>query len=179
MERDSRTPGESSRTDSLTINRMQCVARSIRLLATPLLACKLSYSYIFLITSFTLVTLLQKNRGPAGNIPHFFSRFFGFWGLFALQTVAMQQQAAIKPLPKKSCSKTYRRFFVFSNVCQNQPVRVEQQARRLDRMNRIYRINPCGSRLFPILSILFILSKFCRSQTPTQITLGNSYVTQR
>jgi hypothetical protein len=58
-------------------------------------------------------SLWQKKRGLSENISHFFLSFFGFLGFCALQTVAFQGQAAIKPLPKKSCQKTYGRFFVF------------------------------------------------------------------
>jgi hypothetical protein len=42
--------------------------------------------------------------------------------LFPLQSVASQGQAAIKTLQKKSCLKTYRRFFVRSGLCHNRPM---------------------------------------------------------
>jgi hypothetical protein len=63
--------------------------------------------------------LLQKNGGPTETILHFLSRFPDLLGLFPLQSVASQGQAAIKTLPKKSCLKTYRRFFVRSGLCHN------------------------------------------------------------
>jgi hypothetical protein len=66
--------------------------------------------------------VLQKNRGLLENILHFFSRFPGFLGFFPLQSVASQGQAAIKTLQKKSCLKTYRRFFVRSGLCHNRPM---------------------------------------------------------
>ncbi len=44
--------------------------------------------------------LLQKNRGPTEIILHFFSSFYVFWGLFPLQAIAFQRQAAIQPLQK-------------------------------------------------------------------------------
>jgi hypothetical protein len=62
----------------------------------------------------------QKNRGPAENIYHFFSRFFGFLGFLALQAIESKGQAAIKTLQKKSYLKTYGRFFVFPGLWQNQ-----------------------------------------------------------
>jgi hypothetical protein len=58
-------------------------------------------------------SLWQQNRGLSENISHFFLHFFVFLGFYALQAVAFQGQAAIKPPPKKSCLKTYGKFFVF------------------------------------------------------------------
>jgi hypothetical protein len=69
--------------------------------------------------------VLQKNGGPTEIILHFFSRFFGFSGFFPLQAIAVQWQTPIQPLQKKSCLKTYRRFFVRSGMCQNRRMRVE------------------------------------------------------
>jgi hypothetical protein len=46
--------------------------------------------------------ILQKIGGPTEIILHFFSRFSGFLGFFQLQAVALQPQAAIEPLQKKS-----------------------------------------------------------------------------
>jgi hypothetical protein len=69
--------------------------------------------------------VLQKNGGPTEIISHFFSRFFGFWGFPPSQAVAFQPQAAIRPLQKKSCLKTYRRFSVRSGMCHNRRVNVE------------------------------------------------------
>jgi len=42
-----------------------------------------------------------------------------------LQAIAFQPQAAAKTLQKKSCLKTYRRFFVRSAMCHNRRVNVE------------------------------------------------------
>ena len=69
--------------------------------------------------------ILQKNEGPTEIILHFFSRFSGFSGFFPLQAIAVQRQAAIQPLQKKSYLKTYRRFFVRSGICHNRRMRVE------------------------------------------------------
>jgi hypothetical protein len=63
--------------------------------------------------------ILQKSGGFAEIILHFFSRFPGFLEFLPLQSVAFQGQAAIKTLQKKSCLKTYRRFFVRSGLCHN------------------------------------------------------------
>jgi hypothetical protein len=63
--------------------------------------------------------ILQKNGGSTEIILHFFSRFPGFLGFVPLQAIASQGQPAIKTLPKKSCLKTYRRFFVRSGLCHN------------------------------------------------------------
>jgi hypothetical protein len=66
--------------------------------------------------------ILQKIGGPTKTILHFFSRFSGCLGFFHLQAVASQGQAAIKTLQKKSCLKTYRRFFVRPAMCHNRPM---------------------------------------------------------
>src|SRR5580658_1786924 len=84
--------------------------------------------------------LLQKNTALTATISHFFCSCFDFCGSIALQRVARQRQARIQPLPKKSSLKSYRRFFAFSDQCQNRPVKVQEQTRRLDRMNGIDRI---------------------------------------
>ena len=63
--------------------------------------------------------ILQKNRGPAEIILHFFLRFSGFLGLLPPQPVVPGQLAPAQPLPKKSCLKTYRRFFAFWEICHN------------------------------------------------------------
>jgi hypothetical protein len=63
--------------------------------------------------------VLQKNGGPTEIILHFFSRFPGLLGFFALQAIAFQPQAAIQPFQKKSYQKHYRRFFVRSAMCHN------------------------------------------------------------
>jgi hypothetical protein len=59
-------------------------------------------------------SLWQKKRGLSENISHFFLLFFGFLGFCALQAVVFQGQAAIKPLPKKSCQKPTVGFSFFS-----------------------------------------------------------------
>ena len=69
--------------------------------------------------------ILQKNGGIREIILHFFLRFSGFLGFFRLQPVAFQQQAALQPLQKKSCLKTYRRFSVHSAMCHNRRMKVE------------------------------------------------------
>jgi hypothetical protein len=61
--------------------------------------------------------ILQKNGGPTEIILHFFQSFHELLGFFPSQAVAFQPQAAIQPLPKKSCLKTYRRFFVRPGMC--------------------------------------------------------------
>jgi len=62
---------------------------------------------------------LQKKVGSTEIILHFFSRFLVLWGFFPLQTIGWQPLTAIRPLQKKSCLKTYRRFFVRSGMCLN------------------------------------------------------------
>jgi hypothetical protein len=56
---------------------------------------------------------LQKNRGLAENISHFFSRFFDFLGLFALQAIAFQPQPSIPSLQKNNAQKPTVGFSVF------------------------------------------------------------------
>jgi hypothetical protein len=73
--------------------------------------------------------ILQKNGDPTKNISHFFSRFSCFPGFFHLQAIAFQRQAPLQPLPKKSCPKHYRRFFVRSGMCHNRRVIVEMTCR--------------------------------------------------
>jgi hypothetical protein len=51
---------------------------------------------------------------------HFFLRFSSFLGLFPSQPVVSRQLASAHPLPRKSCQKHYRRFFVRSALCHNQ-----------------------------------------------------------
>jgi hypothetical protein len=63
--------------------------------------------------------ILQKNGGFREIILHFFLRFPCFLGLCPSQPIASQPQAAIQPLPKKSCLKTYRRFFGLPALCHN------------------------------------------------------------
>jgi hypothetical protein len=60
--------------------------------------------------------LWQQNRGFRWNILHFFSCFFTSLGFIPPQAIASQGSASIQPLQKKSCRKTYGRFFVFS-IC--------------------------------------------------------------
>jgi hypothetical protein len=73
--------------------------------------------------------VLQKIGGIREIILHFFLRFCCFLGFFPLQPIASQPQAAIRPLPKKSCQKHYRRFFVRSGLCHNRRVNVEMTGR--------------------------------------------------
>jgi hypothetical protein len=73
--------------------------------------------------------ILQKNRGPAEIILHFFSRFPVFLGLFSSQAFAFQQQAAIQTLTKKSCPKSDGRFSVRSGICYNRCMTVVQSGR--------------------------------------------------
>jgi hypothetical protein len=68
--------------------------------------------------------ILQKNGGIREIILHFFLRFSGFLGFFPLQVIAFQRKAAIQPLQKKSCLKTYRRFSVRSAMCHNRRMKV-------------------------------------------------------
>jgi hypothetical protein len=70
--------------------------------------------------------VLQKNGGPTEIILRFFLCFSDFSGFFPSQAVAFQRQAAIPLLPKKSCLKTYRRFFVRSRMCHNRPMNDEK-----------------------------------------------------
>ena len=81
--------------------------------------------------------VLQKNRGSTETILHFFSWFIDFSCFFQSQPVAFQTQAAIQPLPKKSCQKHYRRFFVRSRMCFNGVVKVGQSIRPEPGMRRM------------------------------------------
>ncbi len=72
---------------------------------------------------------LQKNRGPTEIILHFFLYFPCFLGSFSLLPLAPQPLAPLQPLPKKSCLKTYRRFFVPSVMGHNRRVNVELTGR--------------------------------------------------
>ncbi len=63
--------------------------------------------------------VLQKIRGPAEIILHFFLPFSSFLGLFPSQAIAFQPQPPLRPLPKKSCQKTYHRFFARSAMWLN------------------------------------------------------------
>jgi predicted GIY-YIG superfamily endonuclease len=100
-----------------------------------------------------------------------FSIFLGFP---ALQAVAMQEQPLIQPLPKKSCLKTYGRFFWFYGFWQNCAMKIETIQREFDRTNRIYKmeelhcarkprspfINSDEEKVWnPILFLLFLLSQ--------------------
>ena len=71
----------------------------------------------------------QKNRGPTETILHFFSRFSGFWAFFPLQAIAVQPQAPIQPLPKKSCLKHYLGFNGCSRMCHIRRMNVEMTGR--------------------------------------------------
>jgi len=71
----------------------------------------------------------RKNLGPTENILRFFSRFFHFSRLFPLQAIALQRQAAIQALPKKSCQKTDGRFSVCPRMCHNRRMKVETKDR--------------------------------------------------
>jgi hypothetical protein len=71
----------------------------------------------------------QKNRGPTENISHFFSRFYGFFGLFPLQVFDLQPPTTVETLQKKSCPKTDGRFSLPSKMCHNRPVTVEMTGR--------------------------------------------------
>jgi len=71
----------------------------------------------------------QKNGGPTETILHFFSRFSSFSGFFPLQPVVSEPLAPLQPLPKKSCRKHYRRFFVRSALCHNRRMTVEMTGR--------------------------------------------------
>jgi hypothetical protein len=70
--------------------------------------------------------ILQKNGGLTEIILHFFLRFFCFLGLFPLQLVVSEQQAPVSPLQKKSCLKSYRRFFERSGICHNRRMNDEK-----------------------------------------------------
>jgi hypothetical protein len=48
-----------------------------------------------------------------------FTRFTTFYRVFGLQVIDAQEQALFETLQKKSCLKTYRRFFGFGNSCFN------------------------------------------------------------
>jgi hypothetical protein len=74
---------------------------------------------------------LQENGSLREIILHFFLRFFCFLGFFPLQAIAFQPQAAFQPLPKKSCQKHYRRFYVCSRMCLNGVVKVEMTGRNV------------------------------------------------
>jgi hypothetical protein len=70
--------------------------------------------------------ILQKNGGPTEIILHFFSRFSGFSGFSLSQAIAFQCHPAIQPLQKKSCLKSYRRFFVRFGMCHNRRMNDEK-----------------------------------------------------
>jgi hypothetical protein len=72
--------------------------------------------------------ILQKNRGPTEIILHFFSRFSGFLGFSPLQAVLFQGPAPVRPLQKKSCLKSYRRFFVRSAMCHNRRMNIQNSS---------------------------------------------------
>jgi hypothetical protein len=61
----------------------------------------------------------QKNRGLAGKKCSFRKRFFTFSWIFLSQLLGGQELAGIASLRKKSCLKTYRRFFVLCPMCLN------------------------------------------------------------
>jgi hypothetical protein len=61
----------------------------------------------------------QEKRGWLQKKRNFFSRFFVFERIVQLQPLAAQPHAAGGTPLKKSCLKTYGRFFGFSNLCQN------------------------------------------------------------
>jgi hypothetical protein len=63
--------------------------------------------------------ILQKIGGFWEIIFHFFLHFPCFLGFCQSQAIAFQSQAAIQPLPKKSCQKHSRRFFVRFGMCHN------------------------------------------------------------
>jgi hypothetical protein len=58
-------------------------------------------------------SLWQQNRGQTENISHFFLRFFDFLGLLALQPIAFQEQATIRPLQTNMAQKPTVGFSVF------------------------------------------------------------------
>jgi hypothetical protein len=55
--------------------------------------------------------------------------FTCFWDSRLFQTLAPQGEPAPGRLRNKSCLKTYRRFFVRSGMCLNDPVKVEMTGR--------------------------------------------------
>jgi len=55
--------------------------------------------------------------------------FTCFWDSWLFQTLAPQGEPAGGSLQNKSCLKTYRRFFVRSGMCSNDPVKVELTGR--------------------------------------------------
>jgi hypothetical protein len=72
-----------------------------------------------------LEAVWQKNEGSALKKIHFFLCFFSFSGIFVAQTVEVQAQPPTGPLQKKSCLKTYGRFFRFWEMWQNRRVNVK------------------------------------------------------
>jgi hypothetical protein len=73
--------------------------------------------------------VLQKNGGPTEIILHFFPSFSVLSGFSPSQALASEPLAPIRPLPKKSCQKHYRRFFVHSGMCHNPRMKVETTGR--------------------------------------------------
>jgi hypothetical protein len=59
-----------------------------------------------------------------------FCVFTTFWDYCVLQGVAAQGEAAAGTLQKKSCLKTYRRFFGFLASCLNHQRNEEHEAQR-------------------------------------------------
>ena len=127
------------------------------------------------IPSFKIRLFWQEKRGFAKIISHFFSRFSSFSAFLSLQPVALQRQAAVRPLQKKSCLKHYRRFFVSPAMCHSRRMNVGTNGKTGSTESTGFRtrIHP-----FPILSknlALFPLPKSGRRFVQTARASASQY----